>query len=90
MYMILFGLVICRINHCWLFKVQSSLYMYIYIENDLIAFLIRSLIFIIKDFRTTVFILVMIFKTFRPRCPPAFFRCFLSNSEAYTELRTIL
>ena len=41
--------------------------------------------FIIKGFRTIVFI--VIFTMFRPICPPAFFRC-LSNSGTYTELRT--
>ena len=47
-------------------------------------FLRRSLlIFIIKIFRTIVFIVI----TFRPICPPAFFRC-LSNSGTFTELRT--
>ena len=44
-------------------------------------------IFIIKAFRTIVFIFIVIFKTFRPICPPAFFGC-LSNSGTYTELRT--
>ena len=42
---------------------------------------------IIKDFRTIVFIFIVISTTFRPICPPAFFRC-LSNSGTYTELRT--
>ena len=31
---------------------------------------------------------IVIFTTFRPICHPAFFRCFLSNSGAYTELLT--
>ena len=35
-------------------------------------------IFIIKCFRTIVFIFIAISTTFRPICPPAFFRC-LSN-----------
>ena len=35
-------------------------------------------IFIIQRFRTIVFIFMVIFTTFRPICPPAFFRC-LSN-----------
>ena len=35
--------------------------------------------FIIKGFRTIVFIFIVISQTFRPICPPAFFRC-LSNS----------
>ena len=51
-------------------------------------FLRRSLlIFIIKVFRTIVFIFIVISTTFRPICPPAFFRC-LSNSGTFTELRT--
>ena len=43
--------------------------------------------FIIKGFRTIVFIFIVISTTFRPICVPAFFRC-LSNSETFTELRT--
>ena len=45
------------------------------------------MIFIIKDFRTIVFIFIVISTTFRSICPPAFFRC-LSNSGTITELRT--
>ena len=44
-------------------------------------------IFILKGFRTIVFIFIVISTTFRPICPPAFFRC-LSNSRTFTELRT--
>ena len=56
--------------------------------NQLSKFLRRSLlIFIIKGFRTIVFIFIVISTTFRPICPPAFFRC-LSNSGTFTELRT--
>ena len=44
-------------------------------------------IFIIKGFRTIVFIFIVISTTFRPIWPPAFFR-YLSNSGTYTELRT--
>ena len=44
-------------------------------------------IFIIKGFQTIVFISIVIFTTFRPICPPAFFRC-LTNSGTYAELRT--
>ncbi len=44
------------------------------------------MIFIIKYFRTIVFIFIVISTTFWPICPPAF-RC-LSNSETFTELRT--
>ena len=43
--------------------------------------------FIIKVFRTIVFIFIVISTTFWPICPPAFFRC-LSNSGTFTELRT--
>ena len=45
------------------------------------------MIFIIKGFRTIVFIFIVISATFRPICPPVFFRC-LSNLETYTELWT--
>ena len=45
------------------------------------------LFFITKGFRTIVFILIVISTTFRPICPPAFFRC-LSNSGTLMELRT--
>ena len=45
------------------------------------------MIFVIKDFRTIVFIFIAISTTFRPVCPLAFFRC-LSNSGTDTELRT--
>ena len=45
------------------------------------------MIFIIKGFRTSVFIFINISITFRPICPPAFFKC-LSNSGTFTELRT--
>ena len=45
------------------------------------------MIFIIKSFRTIVFIFVVISTTFRLICPPAFFRC-LSNSGTFRELRT--
>ena len=56
--------------------------------KQLSKFLRRSLlIFIIKCFRTIVFIFIVISTTFRPICPPAFFRC-LSNSGTFTELRT--
>ena len=45
------------------------------------------MIFIIKGFQTIVFIFIVISTTFRPICPPAFFRCLL-NSGTFTELRT--
>ena len=44
-------------------------------------------IFIMKCFQTIVFIFIVISTTFRPICPPAFFRC-LSNSGTFMELRT--
>ena len=47
----------------------------------------KQLLFIIKGFRTMVFIFIVISTMFRPICPPAFFRC-LSNSGTYTDLRT--
>ena len=51
-------------------------------------FLRRSLlIFIIKGFRTIVFIFIVISTTFRPICPLAFFGC-LSNSGTFTEIWT--
>ena len=51
-------------------------------------FLRRSLmIFIIKGFRTIIFIFIVISTMFRPICLPAFFRCFL-NSGTYTGLQT--
>ena len=56
--------------------------------HSLSKFLRQSLlIFIIKVFRTIVFIFIVISTTLWPICPPAFFRC-LSNSGTFTELRT--
>ena len=49
--------------------------------------LVSPMIFIIKGFWTIVFIFIVISITFRPICPPAFFRC-LSNLETFMELRT--
>ena len=49
--------------------------------------LLTHCIFIIKVFRTIVFIFIVISTPFRPICPPAFFRC-LSNSGTFMELRT--
>ena len=46
----------------------------------------NSLSFIIKGFRTIVFIFIVISTAFRPICPPVFFRC-LSNSGTFKELR---
>ena len=53
---------------------------------DVLLYLSQS--FIIKVFRTLVFIFIVISTTFRPICPPAFFRC-LSNSGTFTELWTM-
>ena len=44
------------------------------------------MIFIVKGFRTIAFIFIVISTTFRPICPPTFFRC-LPNSGPNTELR---
>ena len=49
--------------------------------------LTTSNIFIIKGFRTIVFIFIVISTTFWSICPPAFFR-YLANSGTYTELQT--
>ena len=57
------------------------------IAKNVIAECDTKRIFIIKGFQTIVFIFVVISTTFRPICPPAFFRC-LSNSGTYTELQT--
>ena len=44
--------------------------------------------FIIQVFRTIAFIFILIFLRFRPMCPPAFFRYFLSNLLAYMDIWT--
>ena len=44
------------------------------------------MIFIIKDFLIIAFIFIVITTTFRPICPPAFFRC-LSNLGTFMELQ---
>ena len=44
------------------------------------------MIFIIKGFRTIVFIVIVISTTFQPICSPTFFRC-LSNLVTLTEFR---
>ena len=69
---------------------KLSLFVIVVNECELSEFLRRSLmIFIIKGFLTIVFIFIVIYTTFRPICPSAFFRC-LSNSGTYMELRTLL
>ena len=45
------------------------------------------MIFIIKGFRTIIFIFIVISTTFQPICPQAFFSC-LSNLGTFMELRT--
>ena len=47
----------------------------------------KSKYFIIKGFRTIVFIFIVISTIFRSICPPAFFKC-LSNSGNFAELCT--
>ena len=42
--------------------------------------------FIIYCIRTVVFIFIVIFTTFRPMYPLAFFKCFTSNEGVYTKL----
>ena len=54
-----------HLQTCWLFLPH---------EYNLVWFF-----FIIKVFRTIVFIFIVISTTFRPICPPAFFRCLLSK-----------
>ena len=65
---------------------------FVHMDNDILTYKVKysnyhSEIIIIKGFRTIVFIFIVISTTFRPLCPPAFFRC-LSNSGTFTELRT--
>ena len=47
----------------------------------------KNNIFIIKGFRSIVFIFIAILTSFRSICPLAFIRC-LSNSGTYTKRRT--
>ena len=47
-------------------------------KNGKVMVIPRNLFFVIKSFRTIVFIFI-ISTTFRPLCPPAFFMC-LSNA----------
>ena len=46
------------------------------------------IIFIIQGFQTIAFTFILIFTTFHPMSHSAFFRYYLSNSGAYTELWT--
>ena len=71
------------------------IYIYIYIcyDNPHFCILINSVrkhakvSLSLRVFWTIVFIFIVISTTFRPICPPAFFRC-LSNSGTFTELQT--
>ena len=47
----------------------------------------KDKIIIIQGFWTIVFIFIVIFTMFQLMCPPAIFRCFLLNLEAYMELQ---
>ena len=76
-----------------LFEIELFLYLSVYEQNNCNDALLELfkvelfLIFIINGFWTIVYIFIVISKTFRPICPPAFFKC-LSNSGTFTELRT--
>ena len=80
-----------RCNCLWFcffyFELNSATYSLHSSTNFNLYFLKIVHIFIIKGFQTIVFIFIVISTTFRPVCPPAFFRC-LSNSGTFTELRT--
>ena len=54
---------------------------------SLISWTRLFVIFIIKGFRTIVFIFIVISTTFQPIYTPGFFRC-MSNSGTFTEYRT--
>ena len=74
-------------SFCSLHVLSAMLIVIVYLLQ-LSKFLRRSLmIFLIRGFRTIVFIFIVISITFRPICPPAFFRCLL-NSGTFTELQT--
>ena len=76
-----------KIDSGWIVVLQTTR-THISTINSLSKFLRQSLlIFIIKDFRTIVFIFIVISTTFQPICHPVFFRC-LSNSGTFTEPRT--
>ena len=60
----------------------------LYLYYTVLLFICIKLLFIIKGFRAIVFIFIVISTTFRPICPPAFFRS-LSNSGTYTELQKL-
>ena len=60
---------------------------FLYVSHCVMIIKKTSQTFIIKGFRTIVFIFLVISTMFRTICPPPFFRC-LSNSGTFTELRT--
>ena len=55
----------------------------LFIENESLGYLRRLVV--INCFQTIFFIFIVIFTTFRPICPLAFFRCF-SNSGTFMKL----
>ena len=65
--------------------ILNSFYIIFQIDGEILKK--KTLSFIIKGFRTIVFIFISISITIRPICPAAFFRC-LSNLGSYTELWT--
>ena len=60
---------------------------YLFAHSKMVSSIANPNNSIIKGFRTIVFIFTVISTTFRPMCPPAFFRG-LSNLGTYTELQT--
>ena len=77
----------CRSEKCGV--LLHCQYFYIHSNCSTSCLLSISLIdlFKIKGFWTIFFIFIVFSTTFRPICPPAFFRC-LSNSGTFTELWT--
>ena len=73
----------------WLIKISNIEIIYTVFHYLLLILTVSVWIFIIQGFRTIVFIFIAIFTTFWPMSSPAFFRCFLTNSGAYTELRSL-
>ena len=67
--------VLCHYVHFWTNTIEKGMNSFI--------------LFIIKGFQTIffIFIVTVISTTFRPICPPAFFRCLL-NTGTFTELWT--
>ena len=71
-----------QMNDIKLLQLHNNTWNHLTVCKQMISFFL-----IIKGFRIIVFIFIVISTTFRPICPPAFFRC-LSNSGTFTELRT--